>query len=69
MKLISMNFRVFFNCALQTFLTKITGPFTSTHIKPFFYMSFNLYLIFSLKNNTNLHLLQFIQAFKLYFNC
>lgn len=69
MKLISMNFRVFFNCVLQRFLTKITGSFTCIHIKPFFYMCFNLYLIFSLKNNTNFHLLQLIQAFKLYFNC
>lgn len=69
MKLISMNFRVFFNCALQIFLNNNSGVFTSNHIKPFFYMSFNLYLIFSLQNNINCHLLQFIQAFKLYFRC
>jgi hypothetical protein len=69
MKLISMNFRVFLNFTLRIFLTKITGSFTSNHIKPFFYMSVNYYLIFCLKNHTNFHLLQFIKAFKLYFNC
>jgi hypothetical protein len=65
MKLILFNFRNLFIWALQRYLSSNGGVFVS--IKTFFYMTFNYYLVFCLKNNTNCHISQFMIEFKNFF--
>ena len=65
MKLILFNFRKLFIWALSRYLLSNAGVFVS--IKIFFYMTFNYYLVFCLKNNTICYLLTFINEFKKFF--